>query len=147
MDEEKMWKGFYDKLQEMKEQPTTERQAMYVFLTKISIKWTRKIPLVRPLKHEFYIPQFYQFINKQNLFIGQSIFSATFFVYIELVQSWFYGIKSKQSNKCNRNTHNQTALVWEQNNELMMSVAVCSGTRVHIYRAVYKFRFIKPTQS
>lgn len=31
MDEEAMWKGFYFKLQEMKNNPPTEREAQYVF--------------------------------------------------------------------------------------------------------------------
>lgn len=30
MDEEAMWKGFYEKIQEQKNQPNTEHQAMYV---------------------------------------------------------------------------------------------------------------------
>jgi hypothetical protein len=31
MDEEMMWKGFYDKLQEIKQQPPTQHDAEYVF--------------------------------------------------------------------------------------------------------------------
>lgn len=30
MDEEAMWKGFYDKLKEIKENPVTEHEAKYV---------------------------------------------------------------------------------------------------------------------
>lgn len=32
MDEEAMWKGFYDKLQEIKENPVTEHEAQYVII-------------------------------------------------------------------------------------------------------------------
>lgn len=31
MDEEAMWKGIYDKLQEIKNNPPTEHEAQYVF--------------------------------------------------------------------------------------------------------------------